>query len=68
MSFEKPLDSRHVELYVDEVDYKKEIPEDVFSTLTLMKMHVEKRSSRRSSKASFSPEAVGCRHPHRTPS
>jgi hypothetical protein len=43
MSFEKPLDSRHVELYVDEVDYKKEIPEDVFSTLTLMKMHVEKR-------------------------
>jgi hypothetical protein len=43
MSFEKPLEKRHVDVYVDEVDYKREIPEDVFSTLTLMKTHLEKR-------------------------
>ena len=37
VSFEKPLEDGHVELYIDEVDYQAEIPEDVFSTLSLMR-------------------------------
>jgi hypothetical protein len=42
MTFEKPLDRRQVELYVDEVGYKQAIPEDVSSTLALMKSRLEK--------------------------
>ena len=36
-------ENRHVELYVEDVDYKQEIPQEVFSTLALMKSHLEKQ-------------------------
>ena len=38
-----PLKGRQVELYVEEVDYEREIPKDVFSTLSLMKGSLENR-------------------------
>ncbi len=43
VSFEMPVKGRQVELYVEEVDYQGEIPEDVFSTLSLMKGRLENR-------------------------
>ena len=41
MGFDQPLKGRRVELYVEAVDYRKEISEDVFSVLSLVKMHLE---------------------------
>ena len=43
VSFEMPVKGRQVELYIEEVDYQGEIPEDVFSTLSLMKGSLEER-------------------------
>ncbi len=37
MHFERPLDGTRVQLVVEEVDYERPIPEDVFSVFTLMK-------------------------------
>lgn len=43
VSFEMPVKGRQVELYVEEVDYEREMPKDVFSTLSLMKGSLENR-------------------------
>ncbi len=43
VSFEMPVKGRQVELYVEEVDYQGEIPEGVFSMMSLMKRSLENR-------------------------